>query len=74
MAESRQNDCPDCSPSVNRRDFVKGVAASAAVVGTSSLFNAQLFAAPKDEEIARRAAHDLSFLQWKQRFYGANDK
>ncbi|MFT5048645.1 MAG: tetratricopeptide (TPR) repeat protein [Chlamydiales bacterium] len=33
-----------------------------------------LIADTKDENIARRAAHDLSFLQWKQRFYGANDK
>jgi len=29
---------------------------------------------PKDESIARRAAHDLSFLEWKQRYYGAENK
>jgi hypothetical protein len=59
MAESRQNDCPDCTPNLNRRDFVKGVTASAAVVGTSSLFNAQLFAAPKADSAAETKAGKL---------------
>jgi hypothetical protein len=59
MAESRQNDCPDCSPNVNRRDFVKGVTASAAVIGTSSLLNAQLFAGPKDDNAAETTAGKL---------------